>query len=165
MKILFIECCSLSFYQNLLLNFVIECVSYCSVEKFCRALPWALKRPRGNQKRPGQVGRTAGRGFLWAQVLSVVCDAVQVTNRNHSAWKFVCGPIFFQNKQYFKELYQHINQKIYECMERMIITYSSIPREKLLQYFCVCIYIFMCYINIHILYTIVYVYICVCIFF
>ena len=72
MKILFIEYCLLPLYQNIPYNFVIEYVGFCSVAKFCSAIAEVLKKQRGNQRRPGDVDRAAGGGFLRARILSMI---------------------------------------------------------------------------------------------
>ena len=72
MKVLFIEYCLLPLYQNIPYNFVTECVGFCSVAKFCSVVAEVLKKQRGNQRRPGEVERAAGGGFLRAQILSMI---------------------------------------------------------------------------------------------
>ena len=72
MKILFIKYSLLPLYQNIPYNFVIECVGFCSVAKFCSVIAEVLKKQRGNQRRPREVDRAAGGGFLRAQILSMI---------------------------------------------------------------------------------------------
>ena len=73
MKILFIKYSLLPLYQNIPYNFVIECVGFCSVAKFCSVIAEVLKKQRGNQS--GRAG----------QVVLVCAQPLALTGRNGEA--------------------------------------------------------------------------------
>lgn len=136
MKILFTEYCLLSFCRNIPLNFAIECVRFYCVVQFCN---YSIGPEETGSHRTGEMGRTAGRGLLGAQVFSVqvFSTAISWEPRVPQPRNFVVGPlgdihlyIFSKTNAIFKK----------DTQIHRMITYNPIPREKLLMYFC--IYIF-----------------------